>query len=103
MNQGIVQHIKAAIRDNGETKERKHQLEEARKLTANLHTILQRVLMAIRDTIRESLESERFQLHDNQTVVVEYLKCKEMSEKQKTLAKRQMEKKVYIQAYKMKW
>jgi hypothetical protein len=26
-----------------------------------------------------------------------------MSEKQKTLAKRQMEKKVYIQAYKMKW
>ncbi len=50
--------------------------------------------MAIVDTIRESLESEGFQMQDNETVVVEYLKSKEMTEKQKTVAKHQMEKKV---------
>jgi hypothetical protein len=59
-----------------------------------LHEILQRVLIAIADTIPEALESEGFQVHDNETVVVEYLKSKEISERQKTVAKRQMEKKV---------
>ena len=74
--------------------ENKRRLQEARKRSAHLDKILQRVLIASVDTIKESLESEGFQLHDNQTVVVEYLKSKEMSEKQKTVAKCQMEKKV---------
>ena len=93
-NQCTVQQIKDAINNNGETEQNKKQLDEARKRTAHMHKLLQRILIARADTIKESLESEGFQLYDNEKVVVDYLKSKEMFNKQKTVAKCQMEKKV---------
>lgn len=94
MNQGLVQQIKNDIRDNGETEEKKQQLEEARNLSANTHNMLQRVLMVTADSLKEALDSEGFQSQDSERVVVDYLTSREMSQRQKEIAKAQMEKKV---------
>ncbi|XP_028391528.1 uncharacterized protein LOC114516295 isoform X2 [Dendronephthya gigantea] len=93
-NQGVVQQLKNDIQGNGETEEKKQQLAEARKQSANMHALLQKILMASADTLKEALDSGGFQSKDNETVVLEYLSSREMSLRQKERATYQMEKKV---------
>ena len=80
------------------TEERERQLDEARKLSAYLDRLLQRVLIASVDTIGESLEGEGFQADDNETVVLEYLESRGLVTEQKKMATRETEKQV-IQNY----
>lgn len=56
--------------------------------------ILKRVLIASVDTIGECLASEGFQMFDNEAVVLDYLKCRDLVVKQKAMATRQTEKQV---------
>ena len=76
------------------TEERKRQLNEARKLSAYLDRLLQRVLIASVDTIGESLESEGFQAYDNEAVVLDYLKSRDLVTEQKKMATCETEKQV---------